>query len=206
MTKIDVKECVQKYFEMDPKTEDLLFDGTHLRNGMTVLIEDPEEKQDFDSANASRTDPAARGIMWRARKLNRWCTVSNLLVEGDFALFVGIYEDGGKMKRMHEVDSSWFVKKDSIPAEEPKSTPIIARLHHGVTREVIRDAIIFGRAMPDNSALDVASDALDKLIKRHKDIEDYIVESSMSETHLQKTLVNSNDPYFLVGTEEENER
>lgn len=113
---------VDKHFVMDPRFDDLLFDGTELREGMIVLIEDSlmratvpvdEDSWDYD----------------RALECNRWCTVGRIKITprygrnemGDavgesspLVSFIAIYPDGTKRKRQYDASYSWIVKKDTM--------------------------------------------------------------------------------------------
>lgn len=107
----NINEYVDKYYEMDPETEDVLHNGTLVVDGMKVLIEDPSLRQEMDG------DMSAYDI-YHARKKNRWATVESSKVEhhGHPVLtFIGAYEDGVKMKVVEDVNCAWIVKKDSIP-------------------------------------------------------------------------------------------
>lgn len=111
------KDLVPKFYQMDPKTEDLLYDGTSLADGMVILIATSDERSSLDDLNEE----------WRKDKAlatNRWCKVSNLRVLKRTKLmdarsatvsFIAVYEDGTKRKREYPVGESWFVKIDSIP-------------------------------------------------------------------------------------------
>lgn len=115
---------VDQYYMMDPEFEDLLADGTELRNGMVVLCENPLWRKDMASA-------IERGgfAMRQALENNRWCQVTNLRVENRYdtdretgevtriyqvITFVGVYGDGVKIKRSFSPNASWIVKLDSI--------------------------------------------------------------------------------------------
>lgn len=112
----DIAGFVNKYFEMDPKTDDLLRSGKELEEGMKVLLEVPDYRLDLDVSGGvieRRTDP---GMVAQALKWNRWVTVSNLGWGGmDTCSFIGVYEDG--TKKLVEVPDNfaWYVKKNSIP-------------------------------------------------------------------------------------------
>lgn len=107
---------IDQYYEMNPAFEDVLPDGTHLKDGMIVLIESPLYRMSVD-IDPENFDPAKRYV---ARTLNRWCTVSPgsiKIIPGcpDVVTFVGVYADGGKIKRISKVQDAWIVKLDSLP-------------------------------------------------------------------------------------------
>jgi len=104
-------EWVPKYYTMDPATEDLLFDGTHLRTGMIVLYENDLERVDIERIKESMR-PVEQST---ADKWNRWCLVDNPKVNEGNLEFVAVYGDGTKKKMNANVDKAWFVKKSSIP-------------------------------------------------------------------------------------------
>jgi hypothetical protein len=104
---------VDKYYEMDPETEDLLNNATFIVDGMVVLIENPAHRE-----NVAQNMTA--GILANARMKNRWCTVTQAKISyaGENAptlSFVAVYEDGVKRKVIYAADLAWLVKKDSIP-------------------------------------------------------------------------------------------
>lgn len=102
---------VEKYYMMNPETEDVLLDGTELRDGMTVLLENPIDRASYGVSDRMHT----------VLKKNRWCTVTklNVYVDSNTVRFVGVYEDGTKIARTHNVPTPWLVKLDSIPEEDP---------------------------------------------------------------------------------------
>lgn len=98
---------VDKYYETDSSTEDILFDGSDLYNGMNVLIEDREERQEILSEmTASMID--------RAKERNCWAVISNVTWKGDSVSFIATYSDGSKRKRRHSIESAWLIKKDVV--------------------------------------------------------------------------------------------
>lgn len=105
-------DFVDQYYEMDPKTEDVLHNGSLIHNGMTVLVEDPNYRVQI-SGTLSVDDLA------RARLRNRWCTVeeSKVIRRSDTPLleFIGVYEGGVKRKWSIPTSWAWIVRKDSIP-------------------------------------------------------------------------------------------
>lgn len=107
-----VSEFVDKYYEMDPETEDVLDNGSLIADGMMVLIESPTSRETIK-------ENMTPFQISEARMSNRWCTVTGSKVvgysSGPMIEFVGIYEDGVKRKRATTVNLAWIVKKDSIP-------------------------------------------------------------------------------------------
>lgn len=123
---------VDQHYLMDPATEDLITKGSKLKNGMRVLIEGSallRENIDVPLDGYSRQ---------RALENNRWCVVSDLEIQerwddgndwgyGNFGgrrraprkvdpliSFVGVYDDGTKIKRSYADSYAWLVKKDSL--------------------------------------------------------------------------------------------
>ncbi len=111
MTNIIPGGMVEKYYRMFPQTETVVAHGGRLRNGMVVLLEDPERKQNID--NFVDAAPAER---FRANRLNRWCEVQEVEVDewADEVVFVGLYGFGDTMARRNPISSAWIVKKDSL--------------------------------------------------------------------------------------------
>lgn len=105
-------EFVDKYYEMDPETEDVLHNGTLVVDDMKVLVESPMHREviheNMDSAN-----------IYNAKTKNRWATVeqSKVALHGNqhVLTFIAVYDDGVKRKIVHGVEFAWLVKKDSIP-------------------------------------------------------------------------------------------
>jgi hypothetical protein len=108
-------QFVPKYFEMNPKTDDLLRKGDRLVDGMVVLLESSELRSDvlgYADAIKSGANPALTEI---ALRWNRWVTVSDLgWADDDRCSFIGIYWDGTKKKIEVPNDLAWYVKKNSI--------------------------------------------------------------------------------------------
>lgn len=108
-----ISEFVDKYYEMDPETEDVLDNGTLVVDGMKVLIESPDSRAEiYDGMDSSEIS--------QARKQNRWATVEHAKVEnqkynGPMLSFIAVYDDGVKRQRTRTVNHAWIVKKDSIP-------------------------------------------------------------------------------------------
>lgn len=110
-----IKEFVDKYYEMNPETDDLLFSGYDLANGMVVLTENYKRRIDVSKG----FDALLEGYKPEALKWNRWMTVSQLKInKGDQLVgFIAIYPDGTKRKVMLSVDDAWIVKVYSLPAD-----------------------------------------------------------------------------------------
>ena len=105
---------LDKYYEMDPNTDDLLFDGTLLRNDMIVVVGDEQFRGD---TTAEMTPSNAE----RIKMFNRWCMVSNLVVGREQIAFIATYDDGTKRKIVCDVRWPWLVKLNSIrPDQQPQ--------------------------------------------------------------------------------------
>jgi len=101
---------VAKYYQMDPETEDMLPNGGAIKNGMVVLIADPNNR-----FAVKETD-----LDWEMDRIlerNRWAKVSHVIGDGTTVVFIAEYEDGTKKQRMMGFKSAWLVKKASIPSE-----------------------------------------------------------------------------------------
>jgi hypothetical protein len=114
---------VNPFYEMDPKTEDIVFDGTRLKNGMNVLIASAAMRAQFDFGS----EELAPVLLDLALERNRWCIISHVTIDNDavFPLvrFIATYPDGTKRKRVHGIHQAWLVKLDSIPqSAEEEST------------------------------------------------------------------------------------
>jgi hypothetical protein len=106
-------EFVDQFYLMDPVDEDVLHNGTLVIDGMKVLIESPTYREKIHPNMSA-------GDTYDALKNNRWATVteSKIVDHGNginSLAFVGVYDDGVKMKIDQPVNLAWIVKKDSIP-------------------------------------------------------------------------------------------
>lgn len=104
---------VQKYYLMNPDTEEILFDGAELRDGMKVLIEDPQLRETITDRLGE--DPAAFA---HAMQMNRWCTVSDFTSDFPNIEFIATYEDETQRKMTVDSKKAWIVKMASIPEDE----------------------------------------------------------------------------------------
>lgn len=101
-------EIVGKYETVDIETEEILFDGYELRNGMIVIIEDVDLRWDV-------LDNPDDRHMYYTMVMNRWCRISNVCVRNTKVEFLATYEDDFAVKRVTDVSKAWIVKKESIP-------------------------------------------------------------------------------------------
>jgi hypothetical protein len=101
---------ITKYYEMDPATEDLLFDANYLQNDMVIAADSPLR---FDLSQT----PASPGDEEQARKFNRWFRVSHLFLSpNDGCVYMlATYADGTKRKLVQSMQYAWLVKKNSMP-------------------------------------------------------------------------------------------
>lgn len=117
---------VDKFYMMDPKTEEFIPDGRSLADGMVVLIADSKFRGRF---------PDDMDLDWSRDRLlenNRWCTVSGIRIKGDAIMFVASYSDGTKRKRQANIEDAWFVKKDSIADSMSTMTARYNSVHQAV--------------------------------------------------------------------------
>jgi hypothetical protein len=103
----DLTGMEPKYYEMDPDTETLLSSGLKLRDGHRVLIGDAKYRVDLDDIENAED-------YYSARRLNRWCFVSEPETTGNLMSFVAIYDDYVQEKRTYNQGHSWIVKLDSL--------------------------------------------------------------------------------------------
>jgi len=109
-------QFVPKYFEMDPKTDDLLRKGNLLEDGMVVLLEPAVFRVDVQGLAEAIKSGANPSLTEQALRWNRWVTVSDLGWGGDdMCSFVGIYHDGTKKQIQVSNDYAWYIKKNSMP-------------------------------------------------------------------------------------------
>ncbi len=106
---------VDRFYEMDPEFDDILFSGAEVREGMVVLLEDCLLRADLSRDDIYNAD--------RARECNRWCTVERVEVKprpdcsSALLRFLARYGDGTKRLRSYDISYAWIVKKDSIGAD-----------------------------------------------------------------------------------------
>lgn len=114
------EQFVPKYYVMDPETEELVFDAMDLRNGMVVLIADPDERTRPELGNDRDWE------MDRLLERNRWCTVSKIDVspETNSVYFLATYEDGTQRKRQYSITQAWLAKKDSVESSNRRSEKV----------------------------------------------------------------------------------
>lgn len=115
-------QLVDTDYMMNPETDDLLFDGCMLKNGMNVLIEAPHMRA------AVRSGYTVESEKRLAVERNRWAIVSELRVVGDQVAFIATYADGVKLKRTHSINEAWLVKIDSVPEAALEATRKIVDL------------------------------------------------------------------------------
>lgn len=150
-------EFVDKYYVMDPASEEILFDGTGLVDGMIVLIERTESREEIrDKMSPGQTD--------NARWNNRWAKISRVEVRGENVSFIATYEDHTVKKRVHNVHFPWLVKLYSLP------DPL--REKH----DAIYSLVYQGLQYQDSLAGDLNPYPGDSITKRAGEIADKILE------------------------------
>jgi hypothetical protein len=92
---------------------DLVPFGSHLENGMRVLIEDANRRANLELAEIDE------GEMHKALQFNRWCVVKHLDISPEETEFIGVYEDGTKRKFNVPTNLAWYVQLDSLPGGKP---------------------------------------------------------------------------------------
>lgn len=90
---------------------------THeLKNGMVVVLAEPENKVDVESVSFLRLNTAR---YYTALKTNRWCQVTKfeaMRTNNSTYTFIGEYVDGTQFARTYARNTVWMVKKESIMA------------------------------------------------------------------------------------------
>mgnify|MGYP001569179396 CR=1 FL=1 len=113
-------DIVPRTYRLDPETEELFY-GEDLEEGMMVLLEDWQD----------RTDEELTGSLTNVGNLlvrNRWCRVTDLRRQGNISYFIGVYKDGHKTIRSSSNTKGWYVKKDSIPKNDPpEEKPLVVK-------------------------------------------------------------------------------
>jgi hypothetical protein len=121
----ETSTMVDKYYRMNPDTEDLITGGI-LHSGMQVLVGSSAFRKELVNLDS----PAQWEELLRT---NRWCTVTRLKKKGLTEIqFIGIYDNGEKFLRRYQTDDPFLVKLDSIPdpgAEEEKRAQLFKKVH-----------------------------------------------------------------------------
>lgn len=149
------QHLVPKYYQMDPEAEDLLPNGKELKNGMMVLIGNPDIRVRVD---AHMSDWEAE----RAFERNQWCKVSNVEIlhfrDGDHVVgFIGIYEDGYKRARSYSTKYPWLVKRNSIEQHMEKRETV---------RKLVMEAVNLRRSVIQDDEIEPGvEDITDKIIE-----------------------------------------
>lgn len=133
---------VHKYYEMDPATEDLLFDGTYLQDGMTVLVGDPMLRVDLE-------EDVNPHLEEKAKIRNRWATISNVTISNDELSFLALYSDGTKRKVIVNVAWPWLVKLN-VPIDNTRSFRAFGNGRHDADQTRIFEAPV---VPPENTLL-----------------------------------------------------
>ena len=104
---------VERYYQMNPATEDLIPNGSHLKNGMVVLPGNSNDRAKYPFLDTI----VEEWMMDRALQCNRWAKVSYVSVIGNSLTFIATYEDGTKRPISVDTNLAWLVKLNSFPSE-----------------------------------------------------------------------------------------
>lgn len=142
-------EFVDKDFV--PKREDeIMVDGSNLKNGMRVLIADTTARMSIDELLGENPEPR---YVFMLRKYNRWCTISNVRRNGKKLSFTGTYDDGSMYRHDASYQSIWYVDRASMVDRSKKKRAEVRRVltetvtmlsnkpSDPMTRSVYEDAI-----------------------------------------------------------------
>lgn len=108
---MDLSRFVDKYYEMDPKTDDLIPSGGRLAPGMRVLFENPNKRvllEHIDHDGAT---------MEKALRWNRWATIVEVQIFDKAVTVAVVYDDGTKKLLLANVRDGWYVKIDNTTEE-----------------------------------------------------------------------------------------
>lgn len=148
-----------KFYVMDPLTEVVIFDGTELVEGMVVLIDRTDSREDLPE-NLDTMKPAQLDT---ARWNNRWCRVSRIDIRDHNVSFFATYADHTVKKRIVRADYAWLVKIDSLPDPMREKHDEIYRL------------VYQGLQYQDSLAGDLNPDPGDSITNRAGNITDEIL-------------------------------
>lgn len=107
INRAEVAGMVDKWYEMDPETEGVLFDGTEIKIGMVILPENPDMRVDVREEFSDKD-------LYRAHRTNRWFRVVRLQRVGSVVLLLAEYEDGMQTKLEIAITESWLFKLASV--------------------------------------------------------------------------------------------
>lgn len=124
---------VSKFYEMTPGEEDILFNGWELRDGMVVLIAHDEFRQEVHP-HMSQSE------LEKARRFNRWATISEVESGDVWVSFIATYSDGTKKKQQLDVAEAWFVKVDSLEDAEAQNVDQVDHILKKI--DVMREGIL----------------------------------------------------------------
>jgi hypothetical protein len=103
IARAEVSGMVDKWYEMDPEVETLLYDGTELVEGMIVLIETSNKKVDVRLELSDEE-------LYYAHRWNRWMMISRIKIVDGIVWFLAEYEDGTQAKLSTSVNHAWLSK------------------------------------------------------------------------------------------------
>lgn len=146
---------VDKYYVMDPASEDILFDGTGLVDGMIVLIERTESREEL-------REKMTPGQIDNARWNNRWAKISRVEVRGENVSFFAVYEDHTVKKRVHNVHFPWLVKIASLPDPNREKHDAIYSLVYQALQ--YQDSLAYNEEVAGSSMTKRASDITDRIL------------------------------------------
>jgi hypothetical protein len=146
---------VDKFYVMDPLTEELLMDGTMLREGMFVLIDRTESREEITSElKGSKLD--------NARYNNRWCWIKNIVIRGEQISFMATYEDHTAKKRVVNVNYPWLVKIHSLPdPQREKYDAVYQLVYQGL---MYQDSLTYHQEGTSDSMTKRAGEIADKIV------------------------------------------
>jgi hypothetical protein len=113
MSEFNIDGMVDKFYQMNPEEDGILFDGSYIKSGMRILIESHRSRINIASEIMTNYEYV------EALEMNRWCEVGKVGVFNRSGVhlveFLALYDDGTVIKRKYAIEHAWYVKKATSP-------------------------------------------------------------------------------------------
>lgn len=145
ISRAEVSGMVDKWYEMDPELETLLYTGHELQEGMIVLIESPNRKVEVRGELSDEQ-------LYRGHRWNRWFMISKIFQDSNGGVtFRAEYEDGTAAKLAVDVNEAWICK---FPLGQVIGRATVTETEQGLDVQVTGKTHFFG---PGVNVLDVVT-------------------------------------------------
>lgn len=105
---------VEQNYEMNPETEELLKDGSYLRDGMIILDAQPNRRA---STTRDEEGEIPNWIRERILERNRWFVISDVDISTKYGTvqFTSTFADGRRRRSERPLNIAWLVKSKTAP-------------------------------------------------------------------------------------------